>query len=221
MAVAVHAASAHHRFDSRGDRQRAGRQARAHRRENERAARAIGDRCVVRSVAGRRQGRPDRARRLRAEARRAGAVGKHHGALDRRPLPRTPPDLLFPRRRRRGRLPVERRLDGPQPVPPRRSRVPDPRSQTQAARDRRGAVGVPRRQPVGMADAQRRPLSPAPRGQDDSQRATRAAREVLFVSRRCDAGDVLHRHEKSSPRAAFLTPERDAIMLRRRPAGSR
>lgn len=160
---------------------------RAHRRENERAAGAVGDRRAVRSVAGRRQGRSDRARRLRAEARCAGAVGKHHGALDRRPLPRTPPHLLFPCGRRRGRLSVECRLDGPQPVPPRRSRVPDPRAQAEAARDRRGAVGVPRRQPVGMADAQRRPLSPAPHRQDDPQRPARAAREVLFVSCRRDA----------------------------------
>ena len=80
---------------------------------------------AVRRVAGRREDRPDRARRLRAAARRAGRVGQHPRALDRRPLPRAHPRLLV---RATTATPdvylLERRLDGAQLLPPHRGRVP-------------------------------------------------------------------------------------------------
>ena len=71
----------------------------------------------------RRADRPDRARRLRAAAGRRRPVGEHPRALRGRALPRAHAHLLLPERRRRGRLPVQRRLDGPQFLPPHRARV--------------------------------------------------------------------------------------------------
>ena len=66
-----------------------------------------------------------------------GLVREHQGALDRRALSRAPARLVFPSRRKRGRLPVERRLDGAKPVSPHRGRVPRARQGTQGARHRR------------------------------------------------------------------------------------
>ena len=102
---------------------RARGQAGADHRQDERAARARHHRGALRCVAGRREDRPHRARGLRAAARDRRALREHQGALDHRPVPRAPPRVLFPRRRRRGRLPLERRLDGPQLLPPHRARA--------------------------------------------------------------------------------------------------
>ena len=81
--------------------------------------------------------RPDRSRRLHAGA---GDRGRHRPdprPLDRRPLPRAFARRLLPlgrRRRRRGGLPVERRLDGPQHVRPGRGRLAGARPRLAPAR---------------------------------------------------------------------------------------
>ena len=96
----------HDRRDPHRSRDRGVRQAGAHHGADERAAGAGGDPRALRGEQRRRQDRPDRPRRLHAAAGREGTVGEHHGALDRRPLPRAQSHLLLPRRRRRRRLPV-------------------------------------------------------------------------------------------------------------------
>jgi hypothetical protein len=53
-----------------------------------------------------------------------GRVREHPRALDRRPLPRALARLLVRERRRAGAVPVERRLDGAQLLPPGRDRLP-------------------------------------------------------------------------------------------------
>nr|GEU28454.1 hypothetical protein [Tanacetum cinerariifolium] len=90
----------------------------------------------------RRQDRPDRARRVHPQAGRAGAVGKHQGTFDHRPLPRTQPYLLLPQRPGARRDAVERGLDEPQPVPPHRGGrpVPAPPGARQARRLQRPAA---------------------------------------------------------------------------------
>jgi polyphosphate kinase len=56
--------------------------------------------------------------------RACGAVGKHQGALHHRPLPGALAHLLLPQRPGPRRLPGQRRLDEPQPVPPHRVAFP-------------------------------------------------------------------------------------------------
>ncbi len=54
---------------------------------------------------------------------------------------------LLPQRRQASCLPVERRLDGPQPVPPHRGRVAGDRSEARTTRDRRRSEAVSGRPP--------------------------------------------------------------------------
>ena len=75
-----------------------GGQARAHHRQDECAAGAGDHHGAVRGLASGREGRPDRARRMRIAPRRAGPVGEHPGALDHRPFSRTHAHLLLPQR---------------------------------------------------------------------------------------------------------------------------
>ncbi len=65
-----------------------------------------------------REGRAAGPRHLCPAARRARAVGEHHGPLDPRPVPRAQPDLLVRQRRRARRLDRIGRHDAPQPRPP-------------------------------------------------------------------------------------------------------
>ena len=90
--------------------------------------------------------------RMRAQARHRGSVGEHPRALGDRPLPRAHAHLLLPRRRRGERVPRERRLDGPQFLPPHRAVLPGARRRAQAPRDPRGPAGLPRRQLPGLGD---------------------------------------------------------------------
>ena len=69
--------------------------------EDERARRPGDDRRAVRGVAAGARDRPGRARHLLPAAGRARPVGEHHGALDRRPVPRALADLPLRRARRR------------------------------------------------------------------------------------------------------------------------
>ena len=94
-----------------------------HHRQDERAGRGGRDPRALRGIERRRQDRPHRARRMRAAAGRARRFGEHPRALDPRPLPRTSSRLVFRERRRAGRVARVGRLDGAQPVPPRRGRV--------------------------------------------------------------------------------------------------
>jgi hypothetical protein len=95
------------------------------------------------------------------QARRAGAVGEHQGALDRRPLPGTHAHLLLPQQPAARCLPEQRRLDEPQPVPARRDRLPGPFARAQETRDPRRPAGLPEGQRQCLGTGQRRPLPPA------------------------------------------------------------
>ena len=88
-------------------------------------------------VRGQPGGRPraaQRPRHLLLAAGRARRLGKHRGGLDRRSLPGARADLLFPQRRPRRVLHVQRRLDGPQP----RQTPGDPLSRSSRNRSRSG-----------------------------------------------------------------------------------
>ena len=76
LAVAVHAAQAHRRRDQERSEARRRRQAGAHHRQDERAARAADHRGALRRLAGGREDRPGRARRVRAPARRRRPVAR-------------------------------------------------------------------------------------------------------------------------------------------------
>lgn len=169
----------------RAEARRPRRQARAHHRQDERAAGADHHRRALQGLARGRQDRPDRARRVRAQGRRAGAVGTHQRALARRALPGASPRLLLPCRRRGSRLSVQRRLDGPQPVPPRRGRLPGARSQAEGARDPRKPAGAPARQRLGLGDAAERLVRAAPdQGQARAREPDGSAEPLLAASRR-------------------------------------
>ena len=101
----------------------AGRPARAHRREGQRADRSRADREADALLAGRRLHRPDRARRLHAAAGTARRERAHPRAIGGRAIPRAQPRAVLPLgrgRRGRGALSLQRRLDEPQHVPPHR-----------------------------------------------------------------------------------------------------
>ena len=84
---------------------------------------------------------------------------------------------LLPQRRRGRRLPVERRLDGPQLLPAHRGRVPGPRSEAAPPRDRRRAARAPARQRARLGDGQRRRVSPQAASQGALLRSAVAAGE--------------------------------------------
>ena len=84
-----------HRRDPARNRAGQSRKEGRHHRQDECAARAGDHRRAVRSLQGRREDRSHRARRVRAAARRARAVGEHPRALDHRPLPRASSRLLL------------------------------------------------------------------------------------------------------------------------------
>ena len=86
--------------DRARERPRARRQARAHHRQAQRAGGTADHRDAVPRLAQRRAHRSDRARRVCAASRHPGRVRQHHGALDRRPLPRALARLLVRERRR-------------------------------------------------------------------------------------------------------------------------
>ncbi len=73
-------------------------------------------------LAGGREDRSDRARHVRPLPRRARHLREHHGALDRRAIPRTFAHLRLRERGRTGSLHGQRRLDGAQSRSPRRDR---------------------------------------------------------------------------------------------------
>jgi len=82
------------------------------------------DQGALRRFAGRRPGRPHRARRLLPASRRTRPERDHPGAQRRRPLPRAQPHLLVPERGAARGLPGQRRPDAAQPRPPRGGRLP-------------------------------------------------------------------------------------------------
>ena len=121
------------RIDRETRHARAGKPA-THHRQDERAQRAAGGARAVHGVAGRREGRPDRARRLHAAPGRAGHFRQHPRAFHRRPFPRAPSRVLVRQRRRPGPVLLQRRLAGAQPAAPGRDLLPDARSGTGRAR---------------------------------------------------------------------------------------
>ena len=88
----------------------AGKQARIVAKMN--ALLAADHRGALCRVRRRREDRAHGARRVRSSRHRR-AIGEHPRALGGRTLPRAHAHLLLPQRRRRGRVPRERRLDGP------------------------------------------------------------------------------------------------------------
>jgi polyphosphate kinase len=163
VAGAVRAAERDHQGDpQRSTDRRAGRPGRIIVKINALVDESV-IRALVRGVARRRQDRLDRARRLHAQAGRAGPVGKHQGPLDHRPLPRAQPHLLFPQRFGARCDAGQCRLDEPQPVPPHRSGLPHPGQGPEAAGAGRRLESVLERQSERLGTGTGRPL-PAPQG---------------------------------------------------------
>ena len=95
-----------------------------------------------------------------------GRVREHPRALDHRPFPRAQPRVPLPRRRRRTRVVLERRLDGAQLLLARRDHVPDRRIAPALARALRRPRNLPRRQHASVVAADRRQVqtrNPKPR----------------------------------------------------------
>ena len=116
---AVAHAGRDHRGDRAHDRGQGGRPVGADRDEDELARGQAVHRGALPRVAGRRAGRPQHPRDLLPAPGRPGRLGEHHGALDRRPLPRALADL---RVRARRRAPHLHRLGGPHAAQPRHAR---------------------------------------------------------------------------------------------------
>ena len=95
---AVRAAPAHDGPRASGDRRGQGRQAGAHRAEDERADRRGARPGAGRGRPRRRHGGPDRARRLHRARPAPGILRQRARAIDRRPLPRALAGVLFSRR---------------------------------------------------------------------------------------------------------------------------
>ncbi len=142
-------------------RARPARPARAHRRQDEQPGGPDADRGALPGQPGRRRDRPDRARHLLPAPGHPRPVGSHPGDLDRGPLPRARPRLLLPERRRAGVLAGLRRLDAPQPRPPRGDRLPGA-GRAPAGPDPRGAGSAAQRYREGARDPARRQLGPRP-----------------------------------------------------------
>ena len=109
---------------------------------------------AVPRLACRGRHRPDRARTVLSETRRAGCLGAHQGALHHRPLPRALARVPVRERGRARGVLRQRRLDGPQFIPPHRGRVSGHRAGTAGAHRRRPAVISCGRYP-GLAAARR------------------------------------------------------------------
>ncbi len=185
-AGAVHDAPPRAGVDPARDPQCQGGQARADRRQDERAGGGGRDPRALRGIQRRREGRTDRPRRVFAAARRAGHVREHSRAFDPRPLPRTPPRLVFRERRRCGRLAGFGRLDGPQPVPPGRSRLSRARSGPAQARRRRGIACLSRRQCRRVGAACGRQVV---QGEAAARSKARSAQSALLAKMRAPDGD--------------------------------
>ncbi len=87
VARALHYAPPSPRRHPPRDAPRQGRQAGAHRRQDERLARGSRDQGALRGVAGRGEDRPGRPRCVRFATGRHGRVRQHPGSLGRRPFP--------------------------------------------------------------------------------------------------------------------------------------
>ena len=149
-----------------------------------------------------RAGREDPAQRARHLLPAPGAQGherRHRGGVDRRPLPRALAHLPLQQRRRRGGLPLERRLDAAEPRPPDRAAVPGARARGAAEGPDRARRGL-RRQRQGAPAAARRQL------QAPQARARRGA--VPLAARAAPRGEAGRRARASGggrePRAAAL-----------------
>ena len=128
-----------------------------HHRQDEFAGGSARDRGAVSRLARRRADRSHHPRAVRAAAGNSRRVRKHPRAVDRGPLPRTLACLLFRQRWRRRTVPVERRLDGAQFLPPRGSRLPGARADAPRPHPARSQF-LPRRQQPGLDAGPRWPL---------------------------------------------------------------
>ena len=129
--------------------------------QGELAGRRGDHRRALPGLAGRRAGRSDHPRHVRAAARRARPVGQHPGPLDRRPVPGALAGVPVRRRRRRGVLDRLGRPDAPQPGPPGRGAGPGhPAVRPGRSAQRPGAVDERRER--GLGPGRRRHLAPPP-----------------------------------------------------------
>ena len=94
-------------------------------RQAQLAGRSPRDRVALPGQPGGRADRAGRPRDLLLAAGRAGRVRKHQRAEHRRSVPGAQPDLRLRAGGRRQDLPLQRRLDAAEFLPPRRSHVPD------------------------------------------------------------------------------------------------
>jgi hypothetical protein len=184
FAVTLRSAHAPARAHPARNAQRAIRWYGAHNCQNQRARGAATHTGPLRSLECRRLYRSHRARNLLPEARHSGHLGEHSRSFHHRPLSRTLALLLLSQRRERGGLLRQRRLDGPEYVPPHRAHVPRARHAAEAARDRRfGSLSG--RQHAGLGPEGQRRLPAACGGRRGcrlrSDRAARAAGRVFLT----------------------------------------
>jgi polyphosphate kinase len=158
VARALRPAQEHRGADRFAGRGRRGRPADAHRRQDERADRRGNHRRADSRGAAGREDRPDRARCLHAAGAGAGADRQHPRAFGDRALPGAFAGVLFPQRRRRIAVPVERRLDEPQHDAAHRARLARDRPGPAPAADRRMPGGVPARRARRLGPGRRRHL---------------------------------------------------------------
>ena len=127
--------------------------------QGELAGRRGDHRRALPGLAGRRAGRPDHPRHVRAAPGRAGPVGQHPGPLDRRPVPGALPGLPVRRRRRRRVLDRLGRPDAPQPRPPGRGAGAGHHA-VGPGRPAQRAGAVDERRDRGLGPGRRRHLAP-------------------------------------------------------------
>ncbi len=149
--------------------------------------------------------RAHRARRVRVAPGARGPLGEHPRALDRRALPRAQPHLVFPQRRPRIGLADERRLDGPQPLPPDRGRVSRARSDcSRRGWSRKGCSRISRTTRTRGPWRPTAPTSGSPRrvGRGRSPRSSTCSTGWPSTSTRTPEGSAAHGSDPLAPRGS-------------------
>ena len=114
--------------------------------QDELAGRQADDPQAVPGVAGRREGRAERARHVLSATGRPGREREHHRAERGRAVPRAQPRVLVPQRRRRRGPAGQRRPHAAQPQPARRDHLPGAGQGHRAPHPRRDPADVHGRQ---------------------------------------------------------------------------
>jgi polyphosphate kinase len=132
-------------------------------RPDEQPGRPGGDPGALPGVAVGGEDRADRPRDLLPARGRGGGEREHPGGQHRRPVPGALPGVLLPERRQRRGLPLQRRLDAPEPLAPRRGDVPGRGPGPEAADRRRDPGDAPEGQREGAGAAAGRAVRAGPR----------------------------------------------------------